>query len=119
MQTFRRCDANLPQIQDPASAGTPRPAPFGCNTMKKIERTNSNEAEMKHIAHPAALATLAALATTLATPAAAYIGPGAGIGALGTVIALFGALAMLIVGFVWYPVKRMLKSRKSDDKADA
>jgi len=66
-----------------------------------------------------AITVLAALA---ATPAAAYIGPGAGIGALGTVIALFGAIAMLIVGFVWYPVKRMIKGRKASaqpDQADA
>jgi len=63
----------------------------------------------------------AALAAMAATPAAAYIGPGAGIGAFGTVIALVGAIAMLIVGFVWYPVKRMMKTRKAgqSDSADA
>jgi len=66
--------------------------------------------------------SFAALAAVVATPAAAYIGPGAGIGAIGTVLALFGAIAMLIVGFVWYPVKRMIKGRKStppSDQADA
>jgi hypothetical protein len=45
-------------------------------------------------------------------PAAAYIGPGAGIGALGTAAALIGAFLLLIVGFVWYPVKRLLNRRK-------
>ncbi|MGV6812450.1 MAG: hypothetical protein ACWA47_09405 [Brevirhabdus sp.] len=74
---------------------------------------------MKKITTFTAMAALTAMA---ATPAAAYIGPGAGIGALGTVVALFGAMAMLIVGFVWYPIKRMIKSRKAtvqSDQADA
>jgi len=48
-----------------------------------------------------------------ATPAAAYIGPGAGLGAIGTVIAVVGAILLMIVGFVWYPVKRLLKRRKN------
>lgn len=43
----------------------------------------------------------------------AYIGPGAGLGAIGTAIALLGALILLIVGFVWYPVKRLLRRRKT------
>ena len=45
-------------------------------------------------------------------PALAYIGPGAGIGAIGTVIAVVGAILLMIVGFVWYPVKRLLKGRR-------
>jgi hypothetical protein len=44
--------------------------------------------------------------------ALAYIGPGAGLGALGTVIAFFGTILLAIVGFVWYPIKRLLKGRK-------
>ena len=43
----------------------------------------------------------------------AYIGPGAGLGAIGTAIALLGALILLIVGFVWYPVRRLLRRRKT------
>jgi hypothetical protein len=44
----------------------------------------------------------------LASPdiALAYIGPGAGITAIGTAIALLGAIVLAIVGFVWYPLKR-------------
>ena len=60
----------------------------------------------------AGLAALLALAPQLAY---AYIGPGAGITAIGTVIALIGAVLLAIVGFVWYPVKRFrarLKERK-------
>lgn len=56
--------------------------------------------------------TAAMLAILSATPAAAYIGPGAGLGAIGTVIAVIGAILLMIVGFVWYPVKRLLKRGK-------
>ena len=44
-----------------------------------------------------------------ATPAYAYIGPGAGLSAIGTVLAVIGAFLLLLIGFVWYPVKRMLR----------
>jgi uncharacterized membrane protein YccC len=50
---------------------------------------------------------LAALLLALPQPAEAYIGPGAGLSAIGTVVALFGALLLAVVGFVWYPLKRL------------
>lgn len=43
----------------------------------------------------------------------AYIGPGAGISAIGTVVALLGALALIILGFVWYPLKRLRQKLKA------
>ncbi|MEW8689981.1 MAG: hypothetical protein AB2535_02740 [Candidatus Thiodiazotropha endolucinida] len=43
----------------------------------------------------------------------AYIGPGTGLGAIGTVIAFLAALLLLIVGFVWYPIKRFFRRHKS------
>jgi hypothetical protein len=55
------------------------------------------------------LIALAVAAALLPEAAAAYVGPGAGLTALGTVFALLGALALAVVGFVWYPVKRMLR----------
>jgi len=42
-------------------------------------------------------------------PALAYIGPGAGLGAIGTILALVGGVILAIVGFVWYPIKRLLR----------
>lgn len=53
----------------------------------------------------------------------AYLGPGAGLSAIGSVLALIGATLLLIVGFVWYPVKRMLRNKKnrsenSEEKPD-
>jgi hypothetical protein len=45
----------------------------------------------------------------LATPrvAEAYIGPGAGISVIGTAVAFLGAVVFALVGFVWYPLKRL------------
>lgn len=47
----------------------------------------------------------------------AYIGPGAGISAIGTVVALVGALALMIIGFVWYPLKRLRQKLKAAGSA--
>lgn len=45
----------------------------------------------------------------------AYVGPGAGLSAIGTVLALVGAILLGIVGFVWYPVKRLLHRKRSQE----
>lgn len=42
----------------------------------------------------------------------AYVGPGAGLTAIGTMVALVAALILAVVGFVWYPVKRLLRPKK-------
>lgn len=44
--------------------------------------------------------------------AQAYIGPGAGITVIGTVLALFGGILLAIVGFAWYPIKRLRANRR-------
>lgn len=53
----------------------------------------------------------------LAAPASAwaYIGPGAGLSAIGSVLALLLAVLLAVVGFVWYPVKRLLARRRAGD----
>lgn len=66
---------------------------------------------------------LAIAAVLLAAPriAEAYIGPGAGITAIGVVVALFGAIGLAIVGFVWYPIKRLrakVRERRNTRKSD-
>jgi hypothetical protein len=45
-------------------------------------------------------------------PAAAYVGPGAGLSAIGSFLALLGAIAVTILGFVWYPLKRIFGKRR-------
>ena len=60
------------------------------------------------VTSPITLATL-----FLATNAYAYIGPGAGLSAIGSALALLGAIFLMLVGFVWYPVKRLMRRRKA------
>jgi hypothetical protein len=45
--------------------------------------------------------------------AEAYIGPGAGLSAIGSLLALIGAVLLAVVGFVWYPVRRLLRRGKT------
>lgn len=45
----------------------------------------------------------------------AYIGPGAGISAIGSLLALVLVVLLAVVGFVWYPVRRLLRRRKKID----
>jgi hypothetical protein len=51
----------------------------------------------------------------------AYIGPGAGLSAIGAFLALIAAVAVAIFGFIWYPLKRMFRKRKQEtlNKNDA
>ena len=63
--------------------------------------------------------TLTLYTLAMPLPAAAYIGPGAGLSAIGTLVALVGALFMLLAGFVWYPVKRVLRRRGAARDAEA
>lgn len=55
---------------------------------------------------------LSTVALALPAPAFAYIGPGAGIGAIAGTLALLLGLLFLVVGLVWFPLKRALKGRK-------
>lgn len=43
----------------------------------------------------------------------AYIGPGAGLGAVGALAALLGAGLLIAVGFVWYPARRLWRGWKA------
>ena len=63
------------------------------------------------------LALWVGLLTVMANPAHAYIGPGAGVGAIVVTIALALGVILLLVGLVWFPLKRMLKSKKGADPA--
>jgi uncharacterized membrane protein len=54
-------------------------------------------------------------------PAAAYVGPGAGLAIIGAAIAVIGAILATVGGFVWYPVKRLWRAigrRTRDSPAD-
>ncbi|HSK41345.1 MAG TPA: hypothetical protein VK943_16390 [Arenibaculum sp.] len=68
---------------------------------------------------PGIACALVALPVLTATPAYAYIGPGAGLTAIGTALALVSALFLAMVGFVWYPVRRLLRKRRATAAAAA
>lgn len=59
------------------------------------------------------LAAAATLAITMPSMAQAYIGPGMGVGAITAVFGVLGALFLAVIGLVWYPVKRMIKGRRT------
>ncbi len=53
---------------------------------------------------------LVALAATLAPSLAlAYVGPGAGLSAVGSLLSLLAAIGLAILGFIWYPIRRLLR----------
>lgn len=56
------------------------------------------------------LGVLAALALLLATPepAAAYLGPGLGLGAVGVLLGLVFSVILAVAAIVWYPAKRLI-----------
>jgi hypothetical protein len=67
--------------------------------------------------------TICKLLTALAVAAFpamafAYVGPGAGITAIGSVLALLLGVVLAIVGFIWYPLKRFIRSRTGKHEAE-
>ena len=54
----------------------------------------------------------ALLVAILPSDAHAYIGPGAGLSAFGALLALVATVIVAIFGFVWYPIKRLMRSLK-------
>jgi hypothetical protein len=51
----------------------------------------------------------------------AYVGPGAGLSAIGAFLAVLAGIVVAIVGFLWYPIKRLIRSLKrtgSREQAD-
>lgn len=53
-------------------------------------------------------------------PALSYIGPGAGLTAIGAFLAAVAGVIIAIFGFVWYPIKRLLRKKRtsSDQKPE-
>lgn len=51
--------------------------------------------------------SVAAILILSSSPAFAYIGPGAGLSAIGTALALVATVCLAVVGFLWYPAKRL------------
>lgn len=59
------------------------------------------------------LTLLLPLLLLAASPAQAYVGPGAGLGAIVATLAVVLAIVLLIAGFLWFPIKRALRKRRA------
>lgn len=67
-----------------------------------------------------ALALLTAALLAASTRGAhAYIGPGAGLSAIGSLVSVVSALLLAVAGFVWYPLKRLLRRGRRRPQAPA
>jgi hypothetical protein len=53
-----------------------------------------------------------AAAMLLSTPATAYIGPGAGISVLGSLLGILATIVVAIGAIVMWPLRKMLKKRR-------
>lgn len=58
-------------------------------------------------------ASVGTLVSLLAMPAFAYVGPGAGLGFIGTVFGLIAAILLAMVGLFWYPLKRLFGKKRT------
>lgn len=59
------------------------------------------------------LLAAAVVLTLYAGSAQAYIGPGVASGALAAVVGVLGSILLALFAVIYYPIKRMLKRRKS------
>lgn len=56
-------------------------------------------------------------AAIVSSPAAAYIGPGLGLGVVASIFGAIAAFFMMLAGLIWYPVKVMLRKRREKNAA--
>ena len=45
----------------------------------------------------------------------AYIGPGTGLSAIGSFLAVLAGIVVAFLGFLWYPIKRLFGKKKSQE----
>lgn len=68
---------------------------------------------------PTALLVLFALLLLVPDAALAYGGPGSVISGIGAFLAAIGAVLAALLGFVWYPLKRLYLHLSADDTETA
>ena len=51
--------------------------------------------------------------------AQAYVGPGAGLGAIAVALAVVLGICLLVIGFLWYPLKRLLRGNNTKAEESA
>ena len=73
----------------------------------QTSQVNSNA-----VIRTAGLAVVLLTLTGVPELALAYVGPGAGLSIIGSLLAFFAAIVVGIFGFLWFPIRRMLRKRK-------
>ncbi len=63
------------------------------------------------------LAMAVTMLLTSPESAAAYVGPGAGLTVIGAALAFIGSIVLGIVGFIWYPMKRIFRALAKKDRS--
>jgi hypothetical protein len=51
-------------------------------------------------------------------PVLAYVGPGSALSAVGAILALIAGILFAIFGFVWYPIKRIMRAFRKTGSAN-
>jgi len=100
-----------------ASSSIPSPTDPSIDARSASPRSPTGSAALVRVAPwcagAAALSVVPALAL-LSSPAHAYVGPGAGLGVIGTLFGIGAAIVLAMFGLFWYPLKRAF-GRKSAD----
>lgn len=73
----------------------------------------------KHSARYACLFSTLSVALALPATAVAYVGPGAGLSIIGSLLAFVAAVVVGIFGFLWFPIRRIIRKRKQAAAAKA
>ncbi len=66
---------------------------------------------MKHL-------SIVALLFLFSAPAMAYVGPGLGMGVIGTIFGVLAAIVLALFGLFWYPLKRAFSRKKAGANAN-
>jgi hypothetical protein len=77
---------------------------------KRLEKAQSLRREPGRVV---AILSASLLVMVLASPALAYVGPGAGLGILGVLLAVIIAVLATVVGLVLWPLRMLIRRRKA------
>jgi hypothetical protein len=58
------------------------------------------------------------LLALIASPAAAYVGPGAGISVLGSLLGILATIFVAIGAILFWPIRKLIKRRKAKKKTE-
>lgn len=77
----------------------------------RIEMSEVSSVTVEFWKHDGATAIVAVAILAASPEALAYVGPGAGLSIVGSVLAFLAAIVAGIPGFLWFPIRRMIRKR--------